>query len=192
KQMSEIMTGSRHIVVLCGSLRKKSFNGAIAAALPELAPTGMTFTLMDGLDTIPHYNADIQADGFPDKVIEIANAIRDADGVAFVTPEYNYSIPGFLKNALDWISRVSPAPFAGKPVVIQTASIGVMGGVRAQYHLRQILVFLDALPMNKPEVMVGVAPTKISEDGMLTDPATREFISGQLAAFSAFIERVSP
>jgi chromate reductase len=179
------------IAVLCGSLRKHSYNAAIARALPELAPEGMSFTLLDGLDTLPHYNADIQAEGFPAKVLELAEVIRQADGVAFVTPEYNYSIPGVLKNALDWLSRTTPAPFAGKPVVIQTASMGVMGGVRAQYHLRQILVFLDALPMNKPEVMVGVAQSKISEDHELTDEPTRDFIRGQLSAFATFVERVS-
>ncbi|WEK03897.1 MAG: NAD(P)H-dependent oxidoreductase [Candidatus Devosia phytovorans] len=94
----------------------------------------------------------------------MAEQVRRADGIAFVTPGYNYSVPGVLKNALDWISRVQPAPFAGKPVLIQTASIGSLGGARAQYHLRQILVFLDAYSMNKPEVMIGDAASKVRED----------------------------
>lgn len=181
----------KSIVVFCGSLREHSFNGAIARSLAELAPEDMTFTVLDGLESIPHYDADIQASGFPAKVLEIADAIQNAQGVAFVTPEYNYSIPGVLKNAIDWLSRVSPAPFAEKPVVIQTASAGILGGVRAQYHLRQILVFLDAYPMNKPEVMVGSVQSKISADGKLTDEATRDFISNQLAAFSKFIDKMS-
>jgi chromate reductase len=151
----------------------------------------MSFTLIDGLDTIPHYDADFQSEGFPPKVVEIAELVRKADGVAFVTPEYNYSVPGVLKNAIDWLSRVSPAPFVAKPVLIQTASAGIFGGVRAQYHLRQILVFLDAYPMNKPEVMVGSAQTKISADGVLTDETTRDFIRLQLTAFKAFIDKVS-
>ncbi|CAN7675705.1 NAD(P)H-dependent oxidoreductase [Pararhizobium sp. LjRoot235] len=185
------MSKAKHVVILSGSLRKQSVNAAIARALPDLAPEGMTFSLAQGLDRIPHYNADIQADGFPPIVLELADQIRGADGIAFVTPEYNYSIPGFLKNALDWLSRTAPVPFAGKPIVIQTASAGVLGGVRAQYHLRQILVFLDALPMNKPEVMIGAAQTKISDTGKLTDEPTRDFIRGQLAAFSDFINRVA-
>jgi chromate reductase len=185
------MAMAKHIVILSGSLRRQSFNAAIARALPELAPERMTFNLAQGLDQIPHYNADLQADGFPPIVLELAKQIREADGIAFVTPEYNYSIPGFLKNALDWLSRTTPVPFVGKPVVIQTASAGAFGGVRAQYHLRQVLVFLDALPMNKPEVMVGAAQTKISDAGRLTDEATRDFIRGQLAAFADFIDRVS-
>lgn len=185
------MSETKRIVILCGSLRKQSFNSAIARSLAELAPEGMIFTLLDELETIPHYDADIQAEGFPAKVLEIADEIRKADGIAFVTPEYNYSIPGVLKNAIDWLSRVSPAPFAAKPVLIQTASAGMFGGVRAQYHLRQILVFLDAYPMNKPEVMVGSAQTRISSDGVLTDETTRDFIRLQLVAFRAFIDKVS-
>lgn len=183
------MAHTPNVVVLCGSLRRGSFNAAIARALPQLAPTGMTVTLLDGLDTLPHYNADIQAEGFPEKALALADAIRQADGLIFVTPEYNYSVPGFLKNALDWLSRVSPSPFQGKPVAIQTASAGVLGGVRAQYHLRQMLVFLDAIPLNKPEVMVGSAGSKISAEGKLTDEGTRTFIAAQLAAFANFIDQ---
>jgi len=184
------MNSHKTIAVLCGSLRKDSYNRAVARALPALAPEGMEFAYLEGLDELPHYNADIQAEGFPPKVNELAAAIMAADGVAIVSPEYNYSIPGFLKNALDWLSRVQPVPFAGKPVLIQSASPGIFGGARMQYHLRQVLVFLDALPMNKPEVMVGGAMQKISDDGKLTDEPTRKFIGEQLKAFGAFIERV--
>lgn len=186
-----MMSDTKNVVVLCGSLRKQSLNAAVARSLTELAPAGMTFKMLDGLDTIPHYNADIQAEGFPVKVLELPDEIRNADGVAIVTPEYNYSVPGVLKNAIDWLSRVAPAPFAAKPVVIQSASGGVFGGARAQDHLRQILVFLDAYAMNKPEVMVGAAQTKISPDGILTDEPTRDHIRLQLEAFKAFIERIS-
>jgi chromate reductase len=185
------VSDTKKIVVLCGSLRQHSLNAAVARSLEELAPDGMTFKMLDRLELIPHYNADIQSDGFPAKVLELAEEIRNADGVAIVTPEYNYSVPGVLKNAIDWLSRVSPAPFAAKPVVIQSASGGVFGGARAQYHLRQILVFLDAYAMNKPEVMIGAAQTKISSDGILTDEPTRDYIRLQLVAFKAFIERVS-
>lgn len=186
------MNTPKSIAVLCGSLRAGSLNRAIVRALPGLAPEGMTFSVLDGLDRLPHYNADIQAEGMPALVGELAGKIAAADGVAIVSPEYNYSIPGFLKNALDWISRVQPVPFAGKPVLIQSASPGIFGGARMQYHLRQVLVFLDALPMNKPEVMVGGAMQKISDDGEITDAATRKFITDQLAAFALFIDRVAP
>jgi chromate reductase len=138
----------------------------------------------------PHYDADVQAEGFPAEVLAMSEAIAAADGVIIVTPEYNYSVPGALKNALDWLSRVPEAPFKHKAVAIQTGSPGPIGGARAQYHLRQILVFLDALVLNKPEVMVGLIPSKIDpESGELADVVTRDFIAGQLTNFAAFVRR---
>ncbi|WP_334174071.1 NADPH-dependent FMN reductase [Pseudoxanthobacter sp.] len=189
---SEAAARPLNVVVFVGSLRKGSYNAAIARALPALAPEGLTFTILEGLGDLPHYDADLQAQGFPPKVLELAQAVSAADAVAFVTPEYNYSIPGFLKNAIDWLSRVSPAPFAGKPALIQSASMGVLGGVRAQYHLRQILVFLDAIPLNKPEVIIGAVHSKIDAAGELTDQPTRDFIATQLTNFAAFIRRLQP
>jgi chromate reductase len=178
------------LVSICGSLRKGSFNAAIQRALPELVPDGMTITALSGVGDLPLYNADVQAQGIPPRVTELAEAIRKADGVVFVSPEYNYSVPGVLKNAIDWISRVPEQPFAGKPVAIQSASGSVFGGARMQYHLRQIMVFVDALVFNKPEIMVGQAQTKVDQDLKLTDPATRDFIKTQLAAFEKFIRKV--
>lgn len=182
--------GPLNVLVFVGSLRKGSYNAAIARALPSLAPEGLNFTIAEGLGDIPHYDLDVQAGGFPPRVLELAEALRAADAVAFVTPEYNYSIPGTLKNAIDWLSRINPAPFAGKPALIQSASMGVLGGVRAQYHLRQILVFLDAIPLNKPEVIIGAVHTKVDASGTLTDAPTREFIATQLVNFAAFIRRL--
>lgn len=178
------------VVSLCGSLRKGSYNAAIARALPDLAPEGMTITALEGLGEMPLYNADVQAQGFPAPVLAMADAIRKADGMIFVTPEYNYSMPGVLKNGVDWLSRLPNQPFAGKPVAIQSASIGIFGGARAQYHLRQSLVFVEAIAMTRPEVMVGNAKSKISEAGELTDEPTRDFIRGQLTAFADFIARL--
>ncbi|MCK8785415.1 NAD(P)H-dependent oxidoreductase [Roseomonas sp. NAR14] len=178
-----------NVVTLCGSLRRGSYNAAIARTLPELAPEGMRITALEGLGEFPLYDADLQAEGFPAAVTAMGEAVRAADGVIFVTPEYNYSVPGVLKNGIDWLSRLSPPPFAGKPVAIQSASMGVLGGSRAQYHLRQTLVFLDALALNKPEVFVGAAQTKVT-DGRLTEAGTREFIGTQLKAFAEFIARV--
>ena len=117
--------------------------------------------------------------------------IRQADGVVIVTPEYNYSVPGGLKNAIDWLSRLPEQPLAGKPVLIQTSSMGAIGGARCQYHLRQILVFLDAMVMNKPEFMGGVIQNKVDpQTGEVVDQSTRDHLSGQLTAFGDYIKRV--
>ena len=179
------MSENKHFVTLVGSLRKGSFNAAVAHTLPELAPAGVTISHLGSPGDFPHYNADLQAEGFPAPVLAMSEKIAQADGVIIVTPEYNYSVPGVLKNALDWLSRITPVPFAGKPVLIQSASPGNIGGARAQYHLRQILVFFDARVMNKPEAMIGQVTDKV-ENGTLTDEATRTFLSRQLEAFAEF------
>jgi chromate reductase len=178
------------LVSICGSLRKGSLNAAVQRSLPELAPAGLTVTALPGIGDMPLYNADIQAEGFPKPVTDMADAIRRADGVVICSPEYNYSIPGVMKNAIDWISRLPNQPFANKPVLIQSASQGVIGGARMQYHLRQVLVFVEALVFNKPEIMVGQAQTKVDQDLKLTDQATRDLIKTQLAAFEKFVRKV--
>lgn len=183
-----------HFVTLLGSLRKGSFNAAIARALPSLAPEGVSISALGSVGDFPLYDADIQANGFPAPVQAMGEQIKAADGVIIVMPEYNYSVPGVLKNALDWLSRLSPQPFVGKPVAIQSASPGALGGARAQYHLRQSLVFLDAVVLNKPEVTVGQVATKVDATTLeLTDAATKDFIAGQLKAFAAMCRmRVTP
>nr|WP_294513097.1 NADPH-dependent FMN reductase [uncultured Rhodopila sp.] len=179
-----------HFVTLLGSLRHGSFNAAIARALPGLAPEGVTIAPLGSIGDLPLYNADLQAGGFPAAVLAMAETIAKADGVIIVTPEYNYSVPGALKNALDWLSRLPAPPLAAKPVAIQSGSPGLIGGARAQYHLRQILVFLDAFVLNKPEVMVGQITNKVDPTSLeLTDQATRDFIAAQLRAFAAFARR---
>lgn len=179
-----------HFVNLLGSLRQGSHNAAIAAALPGLAPEGVTISPLGSVGDLPHYDADVQSAGFPPAVTAMAEAIRAADGVIIVPPEYNYSVPGALKNALDWLSRVPPAPFAGKPVAIQTASPGMIGRARAQYHLRQILVFLDAQTLNKPEIMIGRVTGKLDpETQELVDETTAGLITQQLAALAAVARR---
>lgn len=180
-----------HLVTLLGSLRKGSLNAAVVRTLPELAPEGMTFSALPSVGAYPIYDADLQAEGFPPVVEEAAAAIRAADGVLIVTPEYNYTIPGGLKNAIDWISRLKGQPFAGKPVAIQSVSGGTLGGARMQYHLRQAMVFLDAHVLNKPEVMIGQGQNKIDPaTGKLTDEPTRKFVADQLVAFAAYIARL--
>lgn len=180
------------IVTLLGSLRKGSFNGIVAQTLPDIAPAGMTVSALPSIADIPLYDADIQQEeGFPLRVEEIAAQIREADGVVIVTPEYNYSVPGGLKNAIDWLSRLPEQPLAGKPVLIQTSSMGAIGGARCQYHLRQILVFLDAMVMNKPEFMGGVIQNKVDgQTGKVVDRSTLDHLTGQLTAFSEYIQRI--
>jgi chromate reductase, NAD(P)H dehydrogenase (quinone) len=176
-----------NVITICGSLRKGSFNRMLANALPGLAPAGMTIKASPSIE-MPLYNADVQAEGFPPAAVALSDAIRAADGVILVTPEYNYTIPGGLKNAIDWVSRMKDQPFAGKPVAIQSATGGPLGGGRMQYHVRTMLVFLDALAFNKPEIFVGMAQTKFDEKtGELKDEATRNIIKQQLEAFGKFI-----
>jgi chromate reductase len=179
---------------ICGSLRRGSFNAALLRALPALAPQDLTIEMAAGIGELPLYNADIQNEqGFPAPVEALGERIRAADGIVIVTPEYNYSIPGVLKNAIDWVSRLPDQPFKNKPVLLQSAAIGVLGGARAQYHLRQTMVFLDAIVFTRPEVFVTFAKTKIDEQsGELTDEPTRAVIRMQLAAFAGFIRRISP
>jgi chromate reductase, NAD(P)H dehydrogenase (quinone) len=180
-----------NIISICGSLRKGSFNRMLLTALPKLAPSGMSIEEAPSFMDFPLYNADIQnSTGFPVAVNVLAEAVRAADGVIFCTPEYNFSIPGGLKNALDWLSRLQNQPFAGKPIALQSASPGPVGGARVQYDLRKSLVFLDALTVNKPEIFVANCASKFDEKtGELKDETTRGLIKQQLEAFATFVER---
>lgn len=164
----------------------------VARTLPKIAPAGMSITALPSIADMPLYDADVQQeDGFPQTVESIAEQIREADGVVIVTPEYNYSVPGGLKNAIDWLSRLPEQPLAGKPVLIQTSSMGAIGGARCQYHLRQILVFLDAMVMNKPEFMGGVIQNKVdTQTGEVVDQSTLDHLTGQLTAFGDYVKRV--
>src|ERR1700737_3019285 len=145
---------SLNVLTICGSLRKNSYNAALARALPALAPEGMKFTPAPPFGTMPHYNHDDQdATGFPASVTAFADAIRAADGVVIASPEYNWTIPGSLKNAIDWVSRIKDQPFKDKPVALQSAAGGILGGSRAQYHLRQSLTSVDVTLFGPPAVL---------------------------------------
>jgi chromate reductase, NAD(P)H dehydrogenase (quinone) len=180
-----------NVVCICGSLRKASYNRMVMNALPGLAPAGMSIKEAPSFADFSLYNVDTQeASGVPPAVQKLADAIRAADGVIFNTPEYNFSIPGGLKNAIDWVSRVQNQPFAGKPVAIQSATNGPLGGGRMQYDLRRCMIFLDALTFGRPEIFIGNVSTRIdAKTGQITDQQTVEFIRQQLAAFAKFIER---
>ncbi len=160
-------------------------------ALPGLAPPNLHITEAPPFAEFPLYNVDTQeTTGIPPAVQKLADAVRAADGVIFNTPEYNFSIPGGLKNAIDWISRVQNQPFAGKPVAIQSATNGPLGGGRMQYDLRRSMIFLDALTFGRPEIFIGNCSQKIdATSGKITDEPTVGFIKQQLAAFAQFIER---
>jgi chromate reductase len=186
------MAGSLNVITICGSLRKGSFNAALARTLPALAPSGMSIKASPGIDAIPIYNADVQnSTGFPAPVNALADAIRAADALIIVSPEYNYSIPGGLKNAIDWVSRLQNQPFAGKPIALQSATQGPLGGARVQYHLRQAMVFLDGLVFTRPEIFVGTAQHKFDDKTLeLKDQPTIDIIKQQLAGFEKFIRRL--
>ena len=180
---------STKIVALVGSLRQGSLNRALLRATAALAPAGLEIELLEIAD-VPLYNGDVQNQGFPESVTRLGDAIRQADGVLLVTPEYNYSTSGVLKNAIDWISRLPEQPFSEKPVGIMGASMGNLGTARAQYHLRQILVYLNGHVMNRPEIMVPAAHSKFDGEGHLTDESTREHLVKFLAAFQTYSQRV--
>jgi len=162
------------LVAFCGSLRQASFNKMALSAFIERVPAGTSVQTID--IEWPLYNADIQAKGFPDKVQAAHKAMLEAEGIVFASPEYNYGPSGVLKNAIDWLSRMTPQPFAAKPIAMFGASGGVLGTARAQYQLRQIMVFLDGRPVNKPEVMIGGAANRFA-DGKLTDEATGKLLA---------------
>lgn len=183
------MTKAIRILGIAGSLRRESYNRAALGAAIELVPEGATIDVFE-LDGIPGFNQD-EDQNPPAKVTELKKRIREADAILFVTPEYNYSIPGVLKNAIDWASRpYGDSAWSGKPAAIMGASVGVIGTARAQYHLRQIMVFLNMIPINQPEVMIGKAQERFDAQGNLTDDATREFIRQLLENLVAWTRRI--
>ncbi len=183
--MSELVT----ILGFAGSLRQGSYNRALLRAALELVPDGARLEAFN-LDGIPPFNADLESSP-PETVREFKRRIKAADAVLIVTPEYNYSVPGVLKNAIDWASRpyVDNA-FEGKPVAMMSASTGMLGGARAQYHLRQSFVFLNMHPVNKPEVFVSFASQKFDDKGRLLDEKTKELIRELLDNLVAWIKRL--
>jgi chromate reductase, NAD(P)H dehydrogenase (quinone) len=169
------MSNPVRILGIPGSLRRESYNRAALRAATELAPEGVTIETFQ-LDGIPIYNQD-EENNPPAKVVELKQRIRAADAILFVTPEYNYSIPGGLKNAIDWASRpYGDSAWQGKPVAVMGASVGAMGTSRAQMHLRHTFVFLDMHAVNQPEVLIANAAEKFDSSGNLTDENAKKLI----------------
>lgn len=177
------------IVGLCGSLRAGSLNRMALNLAGERMPEGMRLEMAE-IREVPFFDGDLLTKGFPVSVTALRERIRKADGVLIVTPEYNFSIPGVLKNALDWISRGEDQPFAYKPVAIITASPGPVGGARVQYDLRRVMLFMNAQVLSKPEVFIGGAVGKFDGNGQCTDETTRKFVGDQMLAFQRWIGAV--
>jgi len=178
------------ILAFAGSLRKGSYNKALVRAAVEVAPANVAIEVFD-LEGIPPFNQDDQ-NSPPAVVVEFKEKIRSADALLIATPEYNYSIPGILKNAIDWASRPFVGnPLTGKPVAIMSASVGKFGGARAQYHLRQTFVFLNMFPVNQPEVMLSNANENVDADGKLTNEQTRALIKQLIEALVAWTSRLN-
>ncbi|HEY9510422.1 MAG TPA: NAD(P)H-dependent oxidoreductase [Verrucomicrobiae bacterium] len=177
------------ILGIAGSLRRQSYNRSALRAAKQLAPEGVTIDIFE-LEGIPAFNED-QENNPPAQVVDLKKRIRAADALLFVTPEYNYSVPGVLKNAIDWASRpYGDSAWSGKPAAIMGASIGNIATARAQYHLRQICVFLNVFPLNQPEVMIGNASQRFDAEGNLTDESTREHIRKLLQSLVQWTERL--
>lgn len=174
------------VLGISGSLRKRSFNTALLRATQELAPEDMEIEIFD-LASIPIYNDDVRLEGYPPEVSKFRDAIGAADGIIIASPEYNRSVPGVLKNAIDWASRPPDQPFAGKPVTFMGVSNGALGAAFANYHLRQIFVYLDARMLNGREVMIGDAKNKFDASLNLVHEPTRQFISEHLRKLGALI-----
>lgn len=183
------MDGQVKILGIAGSLRKGSYNRAALRAAQKMVPSNARIEIFE-LDGIPPYNQDEEMRP-PQAVAELKRVVRASDAVLFVTPEYNYSVPGVLKNAIDWASRPhGDSAWEGKPAAVMGASIGMAGTARAQYHLRQTFVYLNMYALNRPEVMIPFAADKFDKDGNITDNTTREKIGELVAALARWTARL--
>jgi chromate reductase len=178
------------IVALCGSLRSASFNRMLLKLAVESAPSTMAVEVLDWRE-VPVFDGDVFAKGLPPPVAALKARIARADGVLIVSPEYNFSVPGGLKNVLDWLSRGDDQPWSMKPVALASASGGPLGGARMQYDLRKVLLYLNAMVLAKPEVFCGMAQTKFDAGGQCTDDVTRRFATDLMAAFERWVAAVA-
>ncbi|HUI70321.1 MAG TPA: NAD(P)H-dependent oxidoreductase [Spirochaetia bacterium] len=177
------------ILGIAGSLRRDSYNKAALRAAQLLAPAGVVLEPFD-LEGIPLYNQDNELSP-PPQVVELKRRVRSADAILFVTPEHNFSIPAALKNAIDWVSRPqTDNAWAGKPAAVMGASYGRIATARAQAHLRQIFVYIDVLPINKPVVMIGEAAQAFDSQGTLVDEKAKNLIRQLLEALATWVLRL--
>ena len=183
------MADELKVLGVCGSLRKASLSMAALRACKELMPAGMSLQIAS-IGDIPMYNQDVFDAGIPAPAKRFYDEIAAADGVLIATPEYNFSLPAVLKNAIDWVSKMPNQPFNNKPIAVFSASQGPLGGARVQYDVRKILVQLWGLVLPRPEVFIGAAQTKFDKDGKLTDEATRKFLADLVTGFKPWIERM--
>jgi chromate reductase, NAD(P)H dehydrogenase (quinone) len=183
------MENELKILGFAGSLRKSSYNRSLLRSAAQLLPSDTTLEIFD-LSDIPPFNQDLETN-MPAKVKEFKTKIRESDALLIATPEYNYSVPGVLKNAIDYASRpYGDNPFDDKPIAIMSASVGMVGGARAQYHLRQMFVFLNMHPVNVPEVIVTFASDKFDSEGNLLDDNTKKFLTQLLQNLSNWTRRL--
>ena len=190
-EVSFLDNGQVHVLGFSGSLRKNSLNTAALRAAVEVVPEGVILETFD-LSSIPLFNEDLEKSAFPQSVQEFKDKIAQAEALLIVTPEYNYSIPGVLKNALDWASRPpGDNSLNGKPVAIMGASMGYFGTARAQYHLRQVCVCVNMVPLNKPEVFIPLAAGKFDPQGKLTDEDTKKRIAQLLSALAQWTKQLN-
>jgi chromate reductase len=187
----QIMADQVKILGIAGSLRKASYNRGALRAAQQLCPQGATIEVFE-LDGIPGFSQDEERQP-PQKVVDFKNRIRAADAILFVTPEYNYGLPGVLKNAIDWASRpYGDSAWNGKPAAIISAALSMGGGVRAQYQLRQSFVFLNVEAVLQPEVAIGNASERFDEHGNLKDETSKKLIGQLLQALVAKVRLLKP
>jgi chromate reductase len=189
--MTDVAAGpvGLRVVGIAGSLRRTSYNRALLLAACELAPPGLTIEV-HGLAELPLYNEDLEADGAPVPVDALRRAVRTADGLLLVTPEYNHGVPGVLKNAVDWLSQPPRrSALEGKPVAVMGASTGIAGTARSQSQLRQAFVLTNSPVMPQPEVLVGRAHEKFDAEGRLTDEVTRQFVGVFLGRLTQWLRQ---
>jgi chromate reductase len=176
---------------ICGSLRQGSYNHGLLRAAQEVAPPGVEVEIHDGLADTPPYNPDVDAHGKPDSVLRLNDAIRAADALLIASPEYNYNIPGFLKNAIDWASRpAAETPLRYKPIALMGASSGIGATIRSQLALRQVFLYTESYVLLKPEILVPRAAEQFDASGNLTDQLTRDLIREQLQALVEWARRL--
>ncbi len=183
------MSTDIRILGICGSLRAKSYNKYALQAARAAMPQGMTMEVAE-IGDFPLFNQDVCDKGFPEPVARFRRQIAQADALYFATPEYNYSVTGVLKNAIDWASRPPEQPFNNKPAAMVSATVGIKGGVSSQYDLRKILAQLGVFLLVRPEVFIGSEASKFDAEGRLTDETTRKFLADQMLAFRDWIARV--